>query len=98
MAKPQTILEQQGRGPVTVEVDDEWEHEIELEESTEQPDEYFGEYYAEGRDLEADDVRFRFVTPDHEETPVFLERRHARDGEWERLGEVTDVAIESSIG
>lgn len=94
MADVRMRLLKQDRGPVEVEVDDEWEHELELRGVEEKPDGLHGE----ARDAEADDVLYRFVTDDDEELPVYLERRHARDEEFERLGEVTDVAIETNIG
>ncbi|GGL69088.1 hypothetical protein GCM10009039_28820 [Halocalculus aciditolerans] len=100
-------LLKQDSGPVSVEVDDEWEHELDLAGVDEEP----GGLHGRARDRAADDVLYRFVTPDGEETPVYLERRHARDaaetkpgevkpeaGDWERLGEVTDVAVETNIG
>ncbi|QLC33549.1 hypothetical protein EFA46_004815 [Halarchaeum sp. CBA1220] len=94
MADVRMRLLKQDRGPITVEVDDEWEHELELEGVAEEPDGLHGE----AGDAEADDVRYRFVTDDDEELPVYLERRHARDEAFERVGEVTDVAIETNVG
>lgn len=100
-------LLKQDSGPVDVEVDDEWEHELDLVGVDEEEDGLHGR----ARDREAKDVLYRFVTPKAKDTPVYLERRHARDapetepgevnpegGDWERLGEVTDVDIETHIG
>ncbi|MEE6210984.1 hypothetical protein U3A55_12585 [Salarchaeum sp. III] len=83
-----TVLAKQGAGPVTVEVDDEWTHEIQLEYADVEEDGFF----AEGRDREGDDVAFEFRTPKTENEPITLYRKHARDDEWEEVGRVTDVA------
>ena len=85
-----TILIDQGGGPVTVTVDDEWEHELQLDEAEMQED----GFHAEAHDRTADGVRFRFITPKADDHPLTLERRHARDDEWEEIGEVTHVEAE----
>lgn len=83
------ILIEQGGGPVTVEVEDEWRHKLLLDEAEERED----GFYAEAHDREADDVLFRFTTPKAQELPITLERRHVRDAEWEEIGTVTDAAL-----
>jgi hypothetical protein len=89
-----TILHEQGAGPVHIEVDGEWEHDVELEQSE------IGErgFQAEGRDMAADNVLFRFTTPKTSNEPVTVERRHARDDDWEEVGELTAVDLETHIG
>ncbi len=89
-----TILREQEAGPVHIEVDDEWEHDVELEEAEE------GEqgFYAEGRDMEADNVLFRFTTPKTSDEHVTVERRHARDDDWKELGKLTGVDVETHVG
>lgn len=84
------ILIDQGGGPVTVEVDDEWQHKLRLDEAEMRED----GFHAEAHDREADDVLFRFTTPKAEDHPITLERRHVREDEWEEIGEVTYVAAE----
>ncbi|MFB6270527.1 MAG: hypothetical protein ABEH83_11315, partial [Halobacterium sp.] len=89
-----TILREQEQGPVHIVVDGEWEHDVELEDAE------IGEqgFHAEGRDLEADNVLFEFETPKTSDERVTVKRRHARDDEWEELGELTEVDVETHIG
>jgi len=48
--------------------------------------------------MAADNVLFRFTTPKTSNETVTVERRHARDDEWEELGELTAVDVETHIG
>lgn len=84
------ILIEQDAGPVTVTVEDDWQHKLELDDAEIRAD----GFHAEAHDREADDILFRFTTPKSEPLPITLERRHVRDPDWEEIGEVTDVSID----
>ncbi len=72
-----------------VEVDDgAWAHVVQIEEAEMRNE----GLYAEGTDADADNVLYRMGESAHDlDDEVILERRHARDEEWEAVGPVTQI-------
>lgn len=86
-----TVLHEQGRGPVTIDLTDGSEYEVELRETTIEGN----TFHAEGTDRNVDDVLYRVEEDFHDGDELTLERRHARDDEWTALGTIGQVTKDS---
>lgn len=82
MNPAEPILAKVGEGPVTIQLEDESEYEIELDTVDVEGD----GFHAEGTDPSGTEYRYRIDKPPHSDEPLVLERQPLPEGKWEELG------------